>query len=51
MPADKCAARILKAVAQGKAEFYVGGWEVLGIYLKRFLPAVLRRIVPRLKNV
>lgn len=45
MPADECARRMLKAVASGKEEFYVGGFETLGIYLKRFFPAILSRMV------
>jgi hypothetical protein len=28
---------------------YVGGWEVAGIYLKRFTPWLLSRIVRRMK--
>ncbi|MBO0936087.1 SDR family oxidoreductase [Fibrella sp. HMF5335] len=45
MPADECARRILKAVAAGREEIYVGGREIWGIYLKRFFPAILSKII------
>ncbi len=45
MPADDCARRILKAVAAGREEVYIGGREVMGIYLKRFFPGLLARIL------
>ncbi|MBO0930565.1 SDR family oxidoreductase [Fibrella aquatilis] len=45
MPADECARRILKAVASGREEVYIGGVETWGIYLKRFFPAVLSRML------
>ena len=45
MPAEECAHRILKAVADGREEVNIGGRELLGIYLKRFLPTLLSRIL------
>ena len=45
MPADDCARRILRAVASGREEIYVGGQETWGIYLKRFFPAALSRML------
>lgn len=45
---DKCALAIVGAVARRRAEVYVGGWEVSGIYLQRFVPWLLRRIVRRM---
>lgn len=42
---EKCAQTIVEAIEQEKAETYVGRWEVLGIYLKRFVPSLLRRIL------
>jgi short-subunit dehydrogenase len=45
MPVDECASRIIRAFEQEKAEVYMGGMEVLGVYLKRFLPGLLRKIL------
>lgn len=45
MPAGACAARILDAVAAGKEETYVGKSEILTLYLNRFFPRLLSRIV------
>lgn len=49
IPAERCAAAIARGVARGREEIYVGGWEVAGIYLKRFAPGLLSRIVRRMK--
>lgn len=46
---EKCAAAILRAVARRRREVYVGGWEIAGIYLQRFLPGLFARIVRRMK--
>lgn len=48
IPPERCAATIVRATARGRSEVYVGGWEVAGIYLQRFVPAMLRRIVRRM---
>lgn len=47
--AEKCAAAIVRGVARKREEVHVGGWEVSGIYLKRFAPWLLSRIVRRMK--
>lgn len=44
--AEACAEAIVDATARGKREVYPGGTETLGIYLKRFLPGIVSRIVP-----
>jgi short-subunit dehydrogenase len=49
MPAEKCAGAILRAVAGRREEVYVGGREVFGIYLKRFTPWLISKIVRRMK--
>lgn len=49
IPAGRCAAVIVRGVAQGREELYVGGWEVAGIYLKRFVPWLYSRIVRRMQ--
>ena len=46
---EKCAAAIVRGVARRREEIFVGGWEVAGIYVKRFAPWLLSRIVRRMK--
>jgi short-subunit dehydrogenase len=46
---EKCARAIVNAVARGKNEVHVGGWEVAGIYLQRFTPRLFARLVRKLK--
>jgi short-subunit dehydrogenase len=42
IPAEECAARILKAVKRDKKEIYIGQFkEVAAIYMKRFFPSFL----------
>lgn len=48
IPADVCATRIIRAMEQRKAEIYIGKEQIL-IYLKRFWPAIFRKIVTRIK--
>ncbi|MFD2935521.1 SDR family oxidoreductase [Spirosoma flavum] len=45
MAADEFARRLLRAVSQEKEEVYIGGTEIYGIYLKRFLPGLLSRVL------
>jgi short-subunit dehydrogenase len=45
----KCAAAIVRGIARGREEIYVGGPEVAGIYLKRFAPWLVSRIVRQMK--
>ncbi len=45
MPPEICAQKIFQAILKNKAEEYIGGKEVIGVYLKRFLPGLLARIV------
>lgn len=47
MSADECARRIARAIEQGKDEVLIGGKERFAVYLRRFLPAVYRRMVRR----
>lgn len=47
IPPEKFAKKMIHAVAKGKYEVYIGGKEVFGIYLKRFLPSVLHKVVLR----
>lgn len=43
--AEECAARIIKGINANKEELYIGGKEVMGVYLKRFFPSILNKIV------
>ncbi len=45
MDPGKCARQICNAVARQREEVYVGGIEIVGIYLKRFFPGILSRIL------
>ncbi len=47
-PAD-VARKVLRAVEQGKEEIWFGGKEVLGVYLKRFLPAYFSKMISKAK--
>ncbi len=49
MSAPRFAEKALKAIAKNKAEVYIGGKEVLGVYLKRLLPSVFRKMIGRAK--
>ncbi|MCK6509927.1 SDR family oxidoreductase [Myxococcota bacterium] len=49
MPAEVCAQKILRALAKKKEEVYIGGREVMGVYLKRFVPALFSRILRKTK--
>jgi short-subunit dehydrogenase len=46
--AEACAAAIVRAVAKGREEIYVGR-EAYAIYIKRFFPALYSRVVRRMK--
>lgn len=46
---ERCARAILRGVARQREEVIVGGWEVAGIYLQRFTPWLLSRMVRRMK--
>ncbi|GGD37785.1 SDR family oxidoreductase [Muriicola marianensis] len=43
--------KMIRAVEKGKYEAYIGGKEVSGIYLKRFFPRLLHRVVLRSRVV
>jgi dehydrogenase/reductase SDR family protein 7B len=46
---DLFAQKALKAIYRQKEEAYIGGKEIMGIYLKRFFPRLLSRIVRNVK--
>lgn len=43
--AGECAADIIKAIEKEKSEIYPGKMETMAVYLKRFFPAILERVV------
>ena len=45
MSAELCAKKILLAVAAQKKEVYIGGKEILGVYIKRFFPFFMDKIL------
>lgn len=47
MAPERFAVKMWKAIDRGKWETYIGGKEVSGIYLKRFFPKLLHRVVLR----
>ena len=47
LSSEQCAAQIVNAIKTNKSEVYIGGKEVLGVYLKRFFPRILDRIVKK----
>jgi len=50
MSAEKCAKKYLSAIKNGKKEVFIGGFEVLTVYIKRFLPFLFYRIIANLKE-
>jgi short-subunit dehydrogenase len=46
---DDFAQKALRVIGRKKEEAYIGGKEILGIYLKRFLPGVLSRVVRKME--
>jgi len=48
LPPEECADAILGAIEDGRDEIYVGGWEIAGVYAKRFAPALFRRLIRNL---
>jgi short-subunit dehydrogenase len=44
------AQKIIKAMRREKEEIYLGGREVIGVYMKRFFPKILSRIVRKAKT-
>ncbi|HEX6227375.1 MAG TPA: SDR family oxidoreductase [Chryseolinea sp.] len=40
-----CAMRIVRAIEKRREEVYIGGREVLGVYIKRFFPRVFSKLI------
>ena len=47
--AESCARQIVKAIDKGKRETYIGGKEILMIYIRRFLPGVFHKMILNIK--
>lgn len=45
MPVEKCADAIVRAMEAEREEIYIGGKEVLMIYIKRFFPSLFSKII------
>lgn len=49
MSAERCAQIMRRGIEKEKAELHIGGKEVAGIYLSRWLPFLFRRIIQKAK--
>lgn len=49
MSAEACASKIFKGIKKRKEELYIGGKEVMAIYLKRFVPGIFSKILLKAK--
>ncbi|HPI92215.1 MAG TPA: SDR family oxidoreductase [Deltaproteobacteria bacterium] len=49
MAASVCAERTIAALDKGRDEVLIGGREIIGVYLKRFVPGLFNRIIARAK--
>jgi short-subunit dehydrogenase len=49
MPADEFAKKLIPKLARKKEEIYIGGTEVLSVYLKRLAPGLLNKVLRRIK--
>ncbi|HTF21247.1 MAG TPA: SDR family oxidoreductase [Chryseolinea sp.] len=45
MPVEKCAAAIVRAMEAEREEVYIGGKEIILIYVKRFFPSLFSKII------
>ena len=45
LPPERCAAKILRAIEREKDEVFFGGKEIAAVYIKRFWPGLLNRIL------
>lgn len=49
LPPEVFAEKLLAKLAKGQEEIYIGGKEILTIYLKRWVPGILNKILRRVK--
>ncbi len=43
--AEECAKQIIKNIFSAKEEIYIGGKEIIVVYLKRWFPAIFRKVI------
>lgn len=51
LPADQCARKILRGIEKNKGEIFVGGKELLMLYIKKYWPFLFYQIVKRTEHV
>lgn len=49
MTAEQCARKIIKGVEKEENELLMGGKEIMAVYIKRFFPGLMARIVRKVK--
>jgi short-subunit dehydrogenase len=49
MSPEEFARKLLPKLAKGKEEIYIGGYEIAAVYMKRFFPGILNKILRRAK--
>ncbi|MEL7833652.1 SDR family oxidoreductase [Fodinibius sp. Rm-B-1B1-1] len=49
MPADEFARKLIPKINRGKEEIYIGGSEIWAVYLKRFFPRLLNKMLRKVK--
>lgn len=49
MPADKFAEKLLPKIEKRKQEIYIGGKEILGVYLKRLMPTIFYKLLQKVE--
>ncbi len=50
MAPEVCASKMIRALNKGKEEVYIGGKEVLAIYIKRFFPTLFSKMILKVKS-
>lgn len=45
MSAEQCALQIIKGISKGKEEILIGGKEILIVHIRRFFPALFRKLI------
>lgn len=48
IPPAECARQIARAVEREKHEVTIGGWETMGVYVKRFVPSLFNAAIRRM---
>jgi dehydrogenase/reductase SDR family protein 7B len=49
LSAEHCAAKILQGVEKGKEEVFIGGKELLAVWIKRFFPGLFSKLIKKQK--